>query len=442
MRTTVLLLIATTISAGEAVRPEPRMSFLDNGTVRVGADLALGGAITHLSHRERPNNLVNSYDLGRQIQMSHYSGPIPFQPEGKQLKSEWAGIGWNPIQTGDVFGHAARVLEHHNDGRELYVKCRPMQWPLEDVPGECTYESWTTLEDASVVMRFRVSNARRDTSAYPARMQELPAIYLVSRLHRFIAYTGERPFIGEPPVRIANDWRRPWPWTRCIATEGWAALVGDDDWGVGVSGEDTFLFDGGLYQQAGSDDVRDSSTAYVAPVRMETFDHDIDYRYRTVLTLGNLEQIRTRLVARAQRTPPSWAFADGRDHWHVEGGPDAGRPVDGLWRVPCSHGRPRLVGPVRCWRAEDAPVVRIEAGWRGPATGARLLWRCLGDDQWSDARSVGFDLPTDGLVRNQRIDLGAIATYRGLITGLALEPAAGPAPDASFTLRSVQLLPR
>ena len=57
--------------------PAPRMTYLDNGEVRIGMDLALGGAVTFLSGKDHPGNLINSAGLGRQIQMSHYSGPWP-----------------------------------------------------------------------------------------------------------------------------------------------------------------------------------------------------------------------------------------------------------------------------------------------------------------------------------------------------------------------------
>ncbi|HEX3133232.1 MAG TPA: hypothetical protein VHX44_06565 [Planctomycetota bacterium] len=215
MRSSLLfLLCVVALHAGESPpRPAPKMSYLDNGTVRIGADLALGGAITWLSHRDRPDNIINSCDLGRQIQMSHYSGPVPFQPEGKQMKPEWQGIGWNPIQTGDVFGHPSQVIDQHNDGRELYVKCIPMHWPLENVPGECVYESWTTLDGPTVTMRFRATNARPDHTTYPARNQELPAIYVVSALHRYMAYTGDQPFTGGELTHVLNDFHKPWPWT-------------------------------------------------------------------------------------------------------------------------------------------------------------------------------------------------------------------------------------
>ncbi len=117
------------------------MTYLDNGEVRVGMDLALGGAVTFMSAKDHPGKIINSADLGRQIQMSHYSGPWPCEVGDKKPHAGWAGLGWNPIQTGDCFLNPT------------YVTC---------------------------------------------------------------------------------DWHQPWPWTRFTATEGWAALVDDNDWGLGV----------------------------------------------------------------------------------------------------------------------------------------------------------------------------------------------------------------
>ncbi len=432
----LLLMIASVAYSGDAPRPEPQMSFLDNGTVKIGADLALGGAITFLSHRDRPQNLINSYDLGRQIQMSHFSGPVPFQPEGTQMKPEWKDIGWNPIQTGDVYGHPSRVLEHHNDGRELYVKCVPMHWPLENVPGECVYESWTTLDGPTVTMHFRATNARPDHTHYAARNQELPAVYVISALHRYMAYIGDRPFTGGELTHVTNDFRKPWPWTEQLCTESWAALVGDDDWGVGVACGDVCVFHGGLYLTAGSHDVRDVSTTYLAPVRVETFDHDIVYDYTTVLTLGSLSEIRQRLTAAADHGLPHWTFPTGhRSHWYVGGGTDAGLPSEGQWRIPCESGQPHLIGPQRCWRAEEGSVITIDATWKGPPGPARLRWRTLGENGFNEERSVPFTIPNDGTPVT--IPLSAVTAYQGLITGLRIDPPAGRAPDAMLTLRSV-----
>ena len=63
----ILLLCVASVRGGQPPRPEPQMTFLDNGDVRIGMDLALGGAITHISTKDRSGNIINSADLGRQI---------------------------------------------------------------------------------------------------------------------------------------------------------------------------------------------------------------------------------------------------------------------------------------------------------------------------------------------------------------------------------------
>jgi|GEM_PF-4109800 len=65
--------------------PEDGMRYLDNGHLRLGVDLNLGGAITYLRKVGGPNT-VEDADLSRQIQMSYSSGLVPFAPNGKQLE--------------------------------------------------------------------------------------------------------------------------------------------------------------------------------------------------------------------------------------------------------------------------------------------------------------------------------------------------------------------
>src|SRR4051812_14083350 len=61
----------------------PKLSFISNDHLKLGMDLSVGGAITHLSPSNNPvRNLVNNWDLGRQIQMSYYSGPVPYEVPG------------------------------------------------------------------------------------------------------------------------------------------------------------------------------------------------------------------------------------------------------------------------------------------------------------------------------------------------------------------------
>ena len=73
-----------------AVASQAAMSYLDNGVVKVGVDLAKGGSITYLSVSGTANNVINSYDLGRQVQQSYYSGPSLYNPSNNINPS------WNP----------------------------------------------------------------------------------------------------------------------------------------------------------------------------------------------------------------------------------------------------------------------------------------------------------------------------------------------------------
>ncbi len=426
---------------GASTLPAPRMTYLDNGEVRIGMDLALGGAVTFISGKDHPGNLINSADLGRQIQMSHYSGPWPFEVGDKKPHPAWVGLGWNPIQTGDCHLNPSEVVEHRNDGKELYIRCIPMQWPLDNVRGDCVFETWTTLEGPLIHMRFRCTNRREDKTQYRPCPQELPAVYTISKLWRLMSYTGDRPFTGAPLTHVANDWHKPWPWTRFTATEGWAALVDDEGWGLGVFKIDGSEFHGGIHGDGRSEDPKHGSTAYVAPIHNENFDHNIVYEHRTEFLVGRLEEMRRRFTAMAERTPPVWRFERDRQHWTLRDATDSGFPLSGAWSIRLGDRKARLESGGHCWRAEEAPSMKLRAAYTGRPTTARIYWKRSGDEHFDRERSVPLELEGDGKVRGQVVELGKSPGYRGLITALAIEPGEQPRPGETLTLHAVEMVP-
>ncbi|NCA80572.1 MAG: hypothetical protein EOM76_10385, partial [Sphingobacteriia bacterium] len=106
--------------------------------------------------------------------------------EGAVVNKGWEKLGWNPIQSGDCFNFKSKILEHTNDGTTLYVKCVPMQWPLKNVPGECTFECRFKLDGRAVIVESRLNNNRLDKTQYAARDQELPAVYTNGDYHRLM----------------------------------------------------------------------------------------------------------------------------------------------------------------------------------------------------------------------------------------------------------------
>lgn len=101
-------LVSVGLSPAEVSR-DPKISSLENDKICFGADLSIGGSITLLSLKNGPN-MINSHDWGSQIQMSFYSGPQPYEPNGKKPSKNWEKLGWNPIQSGDYSGVPAKVL--------------------------------------------------------------------------------------------------------------------------------------------------------------------------------------------------------------------------------------------------------------------------------------------------------------------------------------------
>ena len=437
-------LLMLLMGAAPATQPGS-LSFLDNGTIRVGVNLDVGGAITHLSLTgDQAENLVNNWDWGRQIQMSHYSGPVPFTPAGKQPAAIWAGLGWNPVQAGDHFKNKSRVIEHRNDGKTISLTCVPMQWPLDNVPSECEFETRITLEKNTVRVSCRVKNHRSDHTQYPARGQELPAIYTIGKLYRLFSYSGAKPFTGEPADRIEK--REPATgttmpnWSHWEATEHWAALVNEQDWGVGVWNPATFEFSGGFNGKEGAGGTHDDPTGYIAPTGAQILDHNIVYDYSYVLIVGSLGDIRAYATEHGKSQGlPAWRFQSDRQGWYYVNASDTGWPIQRELDVRLSGDDPQIIGPMTFWRASDAPRLRIGAAFKTRDSSAVVYFRGFGDGGFSAEKYVSFPVQPDGTYHVYEVDLSKSPAYRGAMTELRLDPAATAKPGDGVRIRSIEL---
>lgn len=401
---------------------QAKMSFLDNGTIKLGVDLNLGGAVTYLSRSQDDLNVINSWDWGRQVQMSYYSGPVPFTPHGKQPAPMWQGLGWNPIQSGDHFGNASKTIEHTNDGTTLYVKCIPMQWPLNNEPLEGTFETWYTLEGPTVKVRARLNNARSDKTQWPGRTQEMPAVYTNGAFYRLMTYKGEKPFTGGELERIEHPLGKDGTaWAHWYGTENWAALVNDDDWGLGVWNPGCLRFNGGFAGQPGQGGPRDDATGYIGPIRDEILDHNIQHEYAYTLILGDLKAIREHVYAHSARPQsPNYRFEKDRQGWRYANATDAGWPIEGELNVQLNGKDPQLVGPANFWQAADAPVLYIRMALQSEQQTARVFWQ-----RWEEQgppHHVDVPVISDGEYHTYEVPLYESPEYRGAITGLRFDP--------------------
>jgi len=401
--------------------------------------------------------------------MSFYSGPNPYiPPTGEQPNERWAGLGWNPIQSGDVGGHRSRLLEYKNDGESIYVRCVPMHWPHVNVPGECTFECTYTLNGNAVEATAVLNNARPDETQYRRCDQELPAIYTNGPWYKLVTYVGDRPFEDEPlSVLVDKNDERGWPWLKYVAPEHWAALVDENDYGLGVYQPISTDFLGGF---SGGDDAKghggekDGPTGYLSPLSVEILDHNIRYEYNYSLIAGSLEDIRQyayeKNEERADTERPCYLFDSDRAQWGYNQTTDSGWPIEGELSAAINPARPsEWIGPQTFWRAENAPRLEIEAACDGPpgTEGVNntvltltvvltpfgpndlkhsLHWGGPARPEPSRLR-IPLTLPRDGEFHSLTLDLTKIEGYEGGMTEVRL---AVPQGEGTLRVRRVEFL--
>ena len=164
---------------------------IDNGIIILKIDTTRGGAISWLSKSGTPRSIVNISDEGRYIQQSYYAGKSLNRTAGGQ-SSHWSPWSWNPIQVGDYNRNRAKILSLKKKGNELYVKCIPMQWDMNNKPAEAEMEQWTTLQGSVLKVHNRLTCHRTDQIYGDSILndQELPAVYPISALKNLYAYQG------------------------------------------------------------------------------------------------------------------------------------------------------------------------------------------------------------------------------------------------------------
>ena len=128
--------------------------FIQNDTHKLGIDLLWGGALSYLEDldsnvqavsvdgqikvdsnaSERYNtksvndnvNLINRNDTGRLVQQSYY-GTLDYD-HGVYMENDWR---YNPVQGGNQFNDASKIVDLRVTENSIYIKCRPLDWAKE-----------------------------------------------------------------------------------------------------------------------------------------------------------------------------------------------------------------------------------------------------------------------------------------------------------------------
>ncbi|MGL6227321.1 MAG: hypothetical protein ACRC10_11940 [Thermoguttaceae bacterium] len=351
------------------------MRYLENDRIKLGIDLSIGGAVTFLTDRENGGeNMINSADWGRQIQLSYYSGPHPFiGPNGEEPTKHWAGLGWNPIQSGDAGGNRSKTIAFERPSpNSMLVRCIPMNWPhTKGVCGDCEFQVLYTLDENVFNIQATIVVNRPDKTQYAAHGQEMPALYTNGAWYKLVTYLGTKPFENEPiTVLVDKNDGKGWPWINYYTPERWSALVNEKGLGIGVYQADDVRTTAGFHggdAKKGFGNAKSAQTGYIAPLGREILDHNIVLTYETTFILGTVEEIRNYVKERERnRTLPNWVFQNNRQSWSYQNGAfDSGWPIrESLAITFPANGQ--LQGPETFWQAEDAPFLEIEADFIVP----------------------------------------------------------------------------
>jgi len=348
------------------------MRYLENDRLKVGVDLSIGGAVTFLTDRENGGeNMINSADWGRQIQLSFYSGPRPFVgPNGEQPTPSWSELGWNPIQSGDCGGNRSKVTLFTYEGdNKMRVRCIPMQWPhTKGVSGDCEFECLYTLEENVLLLKATIFINRSDKTQYNACNQEMPALYTNGAWYRLVSYLGDKPFQNEPVTVVVdkND-GKGWPWVNFKSPERWAALIDENGKGIGVYQADAINMTAGFHggdAKKGHGGVKSNQTGYIAPLTRQILDHNITWSYEAAFVLGTIDDIRDYARrCEAKRGLPTWSFIDSRNGWfYGAGAKDKGWPIAGSLEIDFPAGG-MLISPDTFLPIQDVLTLEIESAF-------------------------------------------------------------------------------
>ena len=300
--------------------PEQEIYIQSDG-IKLGVDLLWGGALSYLEdldsnvevvivdgktkvdsnaskryNTEAVNtnvNLINRNDTGRLVQQSYY-GTLEYD-HGVYMDNDWR---YNPVQGGNQFNDASKIVDLRVTDDTIYIKCRPLDWAKEKeyiTPSymEATYSIDGGLAHASC--RFV------DFSGYPSAMadREIPAFYCIEPFNEFVYYAGDKPWTNDE-LTVEKDLIF-WPdagYPKFNSLENWSAFKGefDDSFGIGLYVPDETEFLSGVYcreETDGDDPANAGPTSYIAVTKYMEFRSFEPFEYDFYLATGDMTEIRT-----------------------------------------------------------------------------------------------------------------------------------------------------
>ncbi|PQA58172.1 hypothetical protein [Siphonobacter curvatus] len=398
------------------------MVYLTSESMKVGFSMDYGGAITYLSPANSSTSIINNFDLGRQLQYAYYSYPLEtYKPNGVSPHPAWAGMGWDPIQTGDVYGNGSRVIERRVEGNKLYFKTIPMQWAFNNVPCECTVETYVELKGNVLEMRNVLQMNRTDSYSLVSRGQDIAGGFLTSDFTRGKAYWGLAPFTNAPLTDI--DLVSP-PFTNGTTNsiemylpENWTYIYNDKGVGLGMWVPSVTYFSTEMMGRPNIGDEFSGNTGRIGAHMNEVLDRNLRYESKFAYILGTAEQTRQyALEHKSEQIKPDFNFSKDRQHWNyfneiVEA------PFNGEWNIDLDNSLASLWSPDFVWDTRKDKKLYIQMAYDGSGKEMTIVGFRQNSSRLSDYAHLEttLKLTADGQYHTYEVNIGDMPEWQGML---------------------------
>ncbi len=206
--------------------------YVENGQVKLGIALNLGGNPVHLSKNSIGTNTINRHDLGHEFGIDSYSGPENnFHPNG--LSSDYPDKNrFNPQLCGDIHNNPSTLLSYNFDASTgtLTTVTSPKHWGFNNVTAQATIEMKYVFQPNSnaIKVTLKVSyNRTDDSNTYGGQGCGIAYLYANKNFTRIVTYNGLNPFATNPDPNLTTiDYSPAGSQGGTISeTEHWYALI-------------------------------------------------------------------------------------------------------------------------------------------------------------------------------------------------------------------------
>ena len=204
-------------------------------------------------------NLINIYDLGREVQPSYYSyvtethGYTPdYDPEDEEsYYSGLEGVMYNPIQCGDYGGHTPQIIDYVWKENYLYIIMKAQEWFFyTNIQSNGYIEVTYRFDEGGALI---VDNVYTDFSCFVGEgelqvaSQETPATYFAYPLNYFYCETKQGTIFDDKLAEIGGGNQAKASLKATVSTPNyfysinekymindWCAFVNANKFGVGI----------------------------------------------------------------------------------------------------------------------------------------------------------------------------------------------------------------